>query len=69
MIVETFHLSPTKIMDWVKKLWAGSLVAIIMLLAGLYVGEINAESRIMSDCKFAGAFRVGIQAFSCQRKI
>lgn len=69
MIIETFHFDPTKIIEWVNKIWAKSLVALVMLLAGLYVGELNAESRITSDCKFAGAFRVGIQAFACQRKI
>jgi len=67
MIIET--ISPKKIWDWLMSIWARSLIALVMLLVGLSIGEINAESRIVSDCKFAGAFRVGIQAFACQRKI
>jgi hypothetical protein len=67
MFVET--IDPRKILDWVNKVWAKSLAAVIMLLLGLYIGEMNAESRVVADCKFAGAFRVGIQAFNCQRKI
>jgi hypothetical protein len=62
-------IDPRKILDWIYKVWARSLAAIIMLLIGLYIGEINAESRMVADCKFAGAFRVGIQAFTCQRRI
>lgn len=67
MIIET--INPKKIWDWFLSVWAKSLIAIVALLIGLTIGEINAESRIVSDCKFAGAFRVGIQAFACQRKI
>jgi hypothetical protein len=67
MFIET--ISPRKIIDWINALWGKSLAAVIMLLVGLYIGEINAESRIVSDCKFANAFRVGIQAFTCQRRI
>lgn len=67
MFVET--IDPRKVMDWIHRVWARSLAAVIMLLLGLYIGEMNAESRIVADCKFAGAFRVNIQAFICQRKI
>lgn len=58
-----------KVLDFINAIWAKSLVAVIMLLIGLYIGEMNAESRITGDCKFAAAFRVGIQAFACQRRI
>lgn len=67
MFIET--VSPRKILDWLNVMWAKSLAAVVMLLIGLYIGEINAESRMVADCKFAGAFRVGIQAFTCQRRI
>jgi hypothetical protein len=55
--------------DWVNALWAKSLVAVVLFLLGLLIGSVNTESRIASDCKFAGAFRVEIQAFNCQRKL
>jgi len=58
-----------KVLDFINAVWAKSLAAVLMLLIGLYIGEMNAESRITGDCKFAGAFRVGIQAFTCQRRI
>jgi hypothetical protein len=45
------------------------MVAVILFMLGLYIGSTNTESRIASDCKFAGAFRVEIQAFVCQRKL
>ena len=34
-----------------------------------WINNVQAESRIASDCKFAGAFRVDIQAYNCQRRI
>ena len=67
MMIETINFKKT--IEWINQLWAKSLVAISMLVVGLWVGGINAESRIVSDCKFAGSFRVDIQAFTCQRKI
>lgn len=67
MIVDTITFR--KVLDWINQLWAKSLVAILMLFVGMWIGQINAESRITSDCKFAGSFRVDIQAFTCQRKI
>jgi len=67
MFVDT--VNPRKILDWINNMWAKSLAAVVMFFIGLAVGGINAESRIVSDCKFAGAFRVEIQAFTCQRRI
>lgn len=49
--------------------WAKSMIAILLFFVGLLIGMVNTESRIASDCKFANAFRVDIQAFSCQRKL
>ena len=49
--------------------WGRSMVAVLLFLLGLFIGVVNTESRIASDCKFAGAFRVDIQAFTCQRKL
>jgi hypothetical protein len=45
------------------------MVAVVLFMLGMWIGTVNTESRIASDCKFAGAFRVDIQAFICQRKL
>jgi len=58
-----------RVLEVINALWAKSLAAVIMFFLGLWIGSINTESRIVSDCKFAGAFRVEIQAFNCQRRI
>lgn len=55
--------------SWVNRIWAKSLVAVVLFFVGLLIGVVNTESRIASDCKFAAAFRVDIQAFACQRKL
>lgn len=55
--------------DWLRDLWAKSFIAVALFFLGLWIGNVNTESRIASDCKFAGAFRVEIQAFNCQRKL
>ena len=67
MIVDTINYKA--IWAWVNATWAKSMLAVLLFLLGLWIGNINAESRIASDCKFANAFRVDIQAFTCQRKI
>ena len=58
-----------KVWQFINDIWAKSFVAIVLFLLGLWIGGINAESRIVSDCKFANAFRADIQAFTCQRKL
>ncbi len=55
--------------NWINALWAKSLVAVVLFFLGLWIGNVNTESRIAADCKFANAFRVEIQAFTCQRKL
>jgi hypothetical protein len=45
------------------------MLAVVLFLLGLWIGSVNTESRIASDCKFANAFRVDIQAFNCQRRL
>jgi hypothetical protein len=67
MFVET--INPYKILEWVNKIWAKSMAAFLMFFLGLWMGSINAEGRIVSDCKFSNTFRVEIQSFSCQRRI
>lgn len=67
MIVETIEYK--KIFAWINNVWAKSLAAVIMFVLGLWIGEVQTESRIIGDCKYAGAFRVEQQAFMCQRRI
>jgi hypothetical protein len=67
MIIES--ISFKRVLDWVNAIWAKSLAAVIMFFIGLWIGQVQTESRIVSDCKFAGAFRSEIQAFNCQRRI
>jgi hypothetical protein len=58
-----------KVLEMINSWWAKSMVAIILCVIGYNIGAIQTEIRIASDCKFANAFRVDIQAFSCQRKL
>jgi hypothetical protein len=67
MIVDAIDFK--KIWVFINAVWAKSLVAIVLFVLGLWIGTVNTESSIAADCKFAGAFRVDIQAFVCQRKI
>jgi len=59
----------SKVWDAINDWWARSMIAILLFLIGWMIGNVQTEGRIASDCKFAGAFRVDIQAFSCQRKL
>lgn len=62
-------IDPRRVLDWINTVWAKSLAAVIMFFIGMSIGQLQTESRITSDCKFAGAFRVEIQAYNCQRRI
>lgn len=67
MIVETIDYR--KIIAWINEVWAKSLAAVLMFCLGLWVGQVQTESRVIGDCKYSGAFRVEQQAFMCQRRI
>ena len=67
MIVESIDIK--KIWQTINDWWARSMIAVLLFAIGMWIGVVNTESRIASDCKFAGAFRVEIQAFICQRKL
>lgn len=67
MIIESVSLK--RMWEWINNVWAKSLIAVILFFVGLWIGQIQTENRIASDCKFAGAFRVEIQAYNCQRRI
>jgi hypothetical protein len=67
MIVDTINYKA--IWAWINAVWAKSFIAVVLFMLGLWIGTVQTESRLASDCKFAGAFRVDIQAFTCQRKL
>lgn len=54
---------------WLKRAWYHAFWPMAAAGAGFLIGAVDAESRIVSDCKYAQAFRVSQQAFNCQRKI
>jgi hypothetical protein len=58
-----------QLIQWSKIIWSLAFWPLTAFLLGLFIGEGNSESRIMSDCKYAQTFRVDHQAFACQRKI
>jgi len=52
-----------------KQVWAKSFWPLFALLFGVLIGVLATTGSIINDCKYAGAFRVDTQAFSCQRRI
>lgn len=58
-----------RVWETINVWWSKSMIAILLFLIGWMIGNVQTEGRIASDCKFANAFRVDIQAFSCQRKL
>jgi hypothetical protein len=67
MIVESIDYR--KFFDWINNVWAKSLAAVLMFFIGMLIVQVQTESRVIGDCKYAGAFRVEQQAFICQRRI
>jgi hypothetical protein len=67
LIVETIDYR--KIFAWINNVWAKSLAAVVMFCIGLWIGQVQVESRVIGDCKYAGAFRVAHEAFVCQRRM
>lgn len=67
MIVETIDYK--KVIAWINNVWAKSLAAVVMFCIGVAIGQIQIESKIIGDCKYAGSFRVNHEAFVCQRRI
>jgi len=66
-VIDTFDYR--KILTWINNVWAKSLAAVLMFFIGMAIGQVQTESRVIGDCKYAGAFRVEQQAFMCQRRI
>jgi hypothetical protein len=66
-MIDTFDYR--KVLTWINNVWAKSLAAVLMFFIGMAIGQVQTESRVIGDCKYAGAFRVEQQAFMCQRRI
>ena len=67
MNIETFDYK--HILTWINNVWAKSLAAVLMFWIGIWIGQVQTESRVIGDCNYAGAFRVEQQAFMCERRI
>jgi len=67
MIIDT--ISYKAILAWGSAVWARSFAAVLMFFVGMLIGQVQTESRVIGDCKYAGAFRVEHQAFTCQRRL
>ena len=60
-----------QVKDWVKKMrtmWAASLGVVLALIAGVLIGMLAVEGRIINDCKYIGNFRIGDQGYACSRR-
>ena len=67
MTIENFDYR--QILNWINNVWAKSLAAVLMFWIGMWIGQVQVESRVIGDCKYAGAFRVAHEAFVCQRRM
>jgi hypothetical protein len=67
VLIET--ITYKHVFDWIQNTWAKSLAAVVMFCVGIAIGQVQTESRVIGDCKYAGAFRVAHEAFVCQRRI
>lgn len=46
-----------------------ALLALLLLLIGFGMGYNFKGDEIVKDCKYANAFREGVDSFNCSRKI
>lgn len=66
-MLDEFHIREK--LQRLQEIWANSFWPVLALLCGLLVGLLVGRAAIVDDCRFAGAFRVDSQAFTCQRKL
>lgn len=57
-----------KVFSWVKSVWAQSLGIVLSLLIGFGLGVLHTEGKIIDDCRYSSVFRIGLQAYNCQRR-
>jgi hypothetical protein len=55
--------------SFLRKTWANAMGVMVALILGILLGIVYKQSDIVEDCRYAGSFRVGTQAFNCQRKM
>ena len=58
-----------KFKQWCKSVWAESLGVVIALVLAILIGVLYRQTDITEDCRYSGSFRVGTQAFNCQRRM
>jgi high-affinity Fe2+/Pb2+ permease len=58
-----------KFKAWCRAVWAESLGVVIALVLGILIGVLYRQTDITEDCRYSGSFRVGTQAFNCQRRM
>ena len=58
-----------KFRTWCRSVWAESLGVVIALVLGILIGVLYRQTDITEDCRYSGSFRVGTQAFNCQRRM
>lgn len=66
MITATDELK--KLLASIKGWIVRSIWCLVAFAVGSLLGIVYAEGRILDDCRFSGSFRVGTQAYNCQRK-
>jgi len=52
-----------------RRVWAGAMGVVLALVVGVLGGVTWARGEILEDCKYAGAFRVHTQSFTCVRRM
>lgn len=57
-----------KAQAWIKKVWAASLGIFLALAIGFMAGVLYIEGQIIDDCRYSSVFRIGLQAYNCQRR-
>ena len=51
-----------------RRVWSRSFWPLALFFLGYCIGEALTEKRVLDDCRFSNAFRVGYTAYSCQRR-
>jgi hypothetical protein len=49
--------------------WRTSFATVLIAVAAFFFGMLVENKIIVDDCKFAGVFRDGAQAYSCQPSV
>lgn len=59
----------TQVKNWLIKASPRLLVILLVLILGFLMGYDLKGGEITRDCKYAGAFRVNVDSFTCSRRI